>query len=66
MRRRCQARALLRALPLQFASTPKPSTVIRSATLTVTDLLDKSRATSSNTSRHLLCASRRWPVLVRN
>lgn len=40
----------------QFAFTAKPSTVIRSTTLVLTDILDKSRATSSSSSRHLLGA----------
>ena len=41
---------------LQFAFNAKPSTVIRSATLGITEVLDRSRGTPSNSSRHLLGA----------
>ncbi|KAK4698316.1 small subunit ribosomal protein S29, partial [Phenoliferia sp. Uapishka_3] len=38
----------------EFACTAKPSTVVRSATLAFTDMLDKSKTGSSSASRHLL------------
>ncbi|KAL8284256.1 hypothetical protein RQP46_005005 [Phenoliferia psychrophenolica] len=38
----------------EFAFTAKPSTVIRSATLAITGVLDKSKGTPSTSSRHLL------------